>query len=191
MITKLRKIDNGFEIIDRNTIQEITNSAALAIWVYLQSKPEDWSVSEKEILSHFDFGRDRYLSAMRYLRDIGLYEYITKRDDIGRITGRVFVLYPVVRKASSTETPPIGKTDPLNNTDLLNNTEYRGKPTQEQVVEMAKKLNIPEETAIDFYLWYEGKGWRSVNDFVPLLRKWDRDNNRREKISSTEEKLWA
>lgn len=56
------------------------------------------------------------------------------------------------------------------------NTSYHntgGKPTEEQVKDIGKKLNIPEEVCMSFYLYYESKGWKGILDFVPLLRKWN------------------
>jgi len=74
-------------------------------------------------------------------------------------------------------------------------TDYKtqiGAPTEEQVIAMAKKLKIPEETALKFYLYYEGIGWRRVNDFVPLLRKWDMENRSKEEAkANTGVRLWA
>lgn len=65
---------------------------------------------------------------------------------------------------------PIGENTEDNNTSI--NTT-RGHPSEEQVIKEAERQKIDRNTAIKFYLHYEAMGWRRVNDFVPLLRKWN------------------
>lgn len=107
MIIKLQKVQSimPFELIDRETIQSIKNPISLAIWVYLQSKPDNWDVSEIEIRKNFNIGKERYSIAMKELRDLGLYEYTIKRNSKGIISKRTFILYPQVRKTLLEEKP--------------------------------------------------------------------------------------
>lgn len=104
MIHKLQKSENPYEQIDRDTIQKIKNPVSLAIWVYLQSKSNNWDVNEIQIREHFNIGKDRYLSAMRELRELCLYEYKTIKKD-GKFVAKNFHLYayPKLRKTVLTE----------------------------------------------------------------------------------------
>jgi len=111
MIKRLdeKNLTDPFEILDRNTIQSIENPISLAIWVYSQSMPENWSMSETEIKNHFKIGKDRYLKALKELRRLGLYEFKTERDEKGIIVKKTFVSYPKVSKPSSIKEPDFGE----------------------------------------------------------------------------------
>ncbi|MDA3821625.1 MAG: hypothetical protein PF450_03285 [Bacteroidales bacterium] len=95
MITKLMKHQGSipYTMHSREVIQAITNPDSLSIWSYLQSLPEDWSVNETHIRDHFGIGRTRYLSAMKYLRDMNLYS-VERLSDGQNFTGAVFHIYP-------------------------------------------------------------------------------------------------
>ncbi len=73
------------------------------------------------------------------------------------------------------------------NTIKLNTT--RGNPTEEQVINKGKELGYKEKVCINFYLYYESKGWKGTQDFVPLLRKWNM--NEKEDTSEKKERMWA
>jgi len=49
--TILRKTDIDYDIIPRKTINSITNPDALAIWVYLISRPPNWTVRKTDIMN--------------------------------------------------------------------------------------------------------------------------------------------
>ena len=67
-----------------------------------------------------------------------------------------------------------------------NNTEDH--PNEEQVVEAGVKLGIDENTCVQFFLYYESKGWKGILDFIPLLRKWNM--NQKKDVSINEEEAW-
>lgn len=103
-VQKLRKHqdDIPYTMASREVIQSLTNPVALAIWTYLQSLPENWNVNEGQIRSHFGIGADRYREAMRKLKEAGLYDVSSTRNDAGKFIGSTFNFYPV---------PQVGKPD--------------------------------------------------------------------------------
>src|SRR5690625_1630559 len=98
--------DVPFDLLCRDTVQKINNTDALAIWVYLQSLPEDWIVRESHIRDKFGIGRTRYMRAMRVLREMGLYRVERPKGEDGGYTGAYYHVYPF---------PQVSKTIPIEN----------------------------------------------------------------------------
>jgi len=92
-------------MLSREIVQAIDNPDALAIWCYLQSKPQNWVVLEDQVRTHFDMGRSKYLKAMKCLRDSGLYRVVRLKDDLNRFSSNVFHIYafPYIRLSVHTE----------------------------------------------------------------------------------------
>lgn len=86
--------DLPYFMLSRDVVQSIENPDALAIWCYLQSKPQNWVVLEDEIRYHFDIGRSKYLQAMKYLRELGLYKVVRLKDAQNRFVSNEFHIYP-------------------------------------------------------------------------------------------------
>lgn len=85
-IVKFKKLgESQFEIIPRETVNAICHEGALGLWVYLMCKPDTWVPRETEIRKHFGFGKDRYKSLKKYLKDLGLLTTTIKRNSAGRI----------------------------------------------------------------------------------------------------------
>ena len=82
-------------MISREVVQSIDNPLALAIWVYLQSKSDDWKVVENDILRQFTVGRTSYLKAMKCLRDAKLYAVQRLKNDTNQFVGSIFHIYEV------------------------------------------------------------------------------------------------
>jgi len=161
MIHKLQKAENPYEQIDRNTIQLISNPIALAIWIYLQSKPNDWNVNENEIREHFSIGRDRYLSAMKELRELGLYEYKTVKKD-GKFVAKDFHLYasPKVRKTELTE----------NHTDIKEykniNKKINKKVNKKLPQQKPKDFQYPSDFTAIWNTYRLGDKWAAYKAFL-------------------------
>ena len=86
--------DIHYFMLSREVVQAIDNPDALAIWCYLQSKPQNWIVLEDQVRSHFDMGRSKYLKAMKCLRMAGLYRVVRLKDDKHRFSSNEFHIYP-------------------------------------------------------------------------------------------------
>ena len=142
---RLVKQQVPYETVSRELVQSITNPVALAIWVYLLTKPEDWIVRRAEILAHFDgLGRPRYEKAMRELREMGLVWTHVVQDEAGKITDSVMVVeaLPTVYTENRVPgKPAIRENRPLTDTEI--NYRYReytkGKSTRS--ISMEEQLN--------------------------------------------------
>ena len=128
--SSLHKPDK-FVTIDSDALKLIQDPVAVAIWVYLLDKPEDWTVRAQDICNRFDIGRDRVTKAFKCLKLVGVLEDRLIKSDTGVIVGRKFFIYtsphvtenPCYGKNLVTEKPKQGKNRPLHNTDLLHNTD--------------------------------------------------------------------
>ena len=99
--------DSGkpYTSISNEVVSTIRNPDALAIWTFLQSKSNDWTVIGTFLMKHFYLGRKRYSDAMKCLKDSGLIEYRIDRDGDGKILGnKIIVMYEYPTVPSSTET---------------------------------------------------------------------------------------
>lgn len=121
--------------ISNEVVTTIRNTDALAIWAFLQSKSNDWTVIGTFLMKHFNLGRKRYSDAMRCLKELGLIEYEIHRDSSGKISGnKIIVRYELPVQPSSTETdmsvnpqsgePALPLKAPLPIKDSITNKEY-------------------------------------------------------------------
>ena len=70
----------GYTVTSSAVAQSIRNTDALAIWLYLQTKPSDWVIRKAEVKSHFELSDARYRNAIRYLKEAGLMKSDAIRD---------------------------------------------------------------------------------------------------------------
>lgn len=112
-IHKLKKHQNQipYEMVSRDVAQSITNPNAMAIWLYLLTKPEDWIVRRSEIKSHFSLGDQSYSKAINYLYDSKLCKREVIQGDKGKIANTVIHVYstPYEQLTVLTENPEHGE----------------------------------------------------------------------------------
>ena len=169
-IQKLKKAENPYEPIDRDAIQAIKNPVALAIWVYLLSKPNNWNVNKEELKKHFNIGQDRLLKAFKELRELGLYEIVREKNKKGQFVKNDLVVYPHLRKPENTdnrntEKPQVRKTVFTEiHTDIKeeeNIKDNRIKSIRDN------KTPLTPQGELDLPEWLDKKTW---NDWV-VFRK--------------------
>lgn len=88
--TTLSKQRIAYEIIPRKTVEDIEeNPIALAIWLHLIIKPEDWVISKTEIMNSLKISEHKYKAGMRYLHEKKLVSAEPKRDkQTGQVRGK-------------------------------------------------------------------------------------------------------
>lgn len=78
---------------NRHVIQNITNTDALAVWVYLLTLPPDWSVIKEHLQKHFGIGQDKTKKVFAYLKRVNLIDYVKARRADGTLgTTKIVVL---------------------------------------------------------------------------------------------------
>ena len=69
-IFKNRKRVNPYSQIDNKMINdERLKAESLGVLVYLISKPEDWTISMKQLQNRFNFGREKMQSVTKNLEE--------------------------------------------------------------------------------------------------------------------------
>ena len=150
--------DIHYFMLSREVVQAIDNPDALAIWCYLQSKPQNWIVLEDQVRSHFNIGRLKYLKAMRCLRVAGLYRVVRLKDDKSRFCSNVFHIYPFSYLRLSVQSEI--------NTDI-----------KEKEIPKEKESISTEDRQLfeDFRLRYSGKKRgldTELNNFIKKIKDW-------------------
>ena len=189
-MNKLRNtLKKEYSQIPNELITDMTLPAgALRVILYLFTKPDDWSVYNKDICKQLEISEQtltkywKILLASKWLRR----ELSAGKD--GKLTGGY--IYRIGNFTVSIHSTEQVKSIELSNNKLINKqvTGREGHPDEEQVVEAGRELGIDEDVCIQFYLYYSSKGWKGILDFVPLLRKWNM--NQKKTVSVDEEESW-
>ena len=131
---KLEKEDSGFTMMLNDTIQNITNIDALAIYSYLSTKPSGWHINTVEISKHFNIGRDKTRKAFSYLTQMGLL-IPTENRHLGKIIDKSYRLKLRIQKPgpenqflATTHASPPGPENP----GLVNQGPYKTKNITKQ-----------------------------------------------------------
>ena len=163
------KRGHSYTSMPNSTIELIKNSAALGVWCYLMTKPDNWVINKTQLMAHFGVGRDKMISYLSYLRELKLIKIIKKRDDeTGKLCGDVFILYsePFDRLTENSQNeftgllknrtpvpPDAGKTAPSNNIYISNTRDNSNSQTSLSDESSEKndflKNNDEEETTQD------------------------------------------
>jgi len=147
-IHKLKKHQNEipYVMISRDVVQSIDNPLALAIWVYLQSKSDDWKVVESDIMIQFKVGKSAYLKAMRCLRKAHLYSVERIKNDNNQFIGSVFHVY---EKPTSMEIHTYGNPQLWNSTTMENHIYIKEEEiTKEKEIITKKKKSCKSQAEI-------------------------------------------
>lgn len=108
---------------------------ALAIWVYLQSKPAGWQVRHADIERSLSLSRRAYTPAMRLLRQVGLIQVKEIRGQGGRLSGRQLVVN------NSPKLPPVC-TSVGENVDNLDYSVDKSENSVDKSVNNSPKLPL-------------------------------------------------
>lgn len=75
-----KKEKDGCTIFPNQSLQSIRNPVLLAIYVYLASKPQEWQINIKQLMNHFNIGKNKAYQAISDLTDMGLIKRTETRD---------------------------------------------------------------------------------------------------------------
>jgi len=89
---KFEDVKGGCTVSINKTIQSLTDVYELAFYSYLSSKPQDWEIHHKELMSHFDLGKNKVYRVLNGLMEKRLIKKIEERDK-GMFTGIEYQLY--------------------------------------------------------------------------------------------------
>lgn len=158
-----------YTTISNHVVNNVRNPDALAIWTFLQSKDNGWTVIKGFLMDHFGLGRDRYAKAMRDLKELGLVEYATVLNGDGSLNGTRVVVNFEIPENRHVGKPTSQETDKSENDLLLikENKEIKDQNTNAPAKPGAKKTAKPvskdcPETSQAFELFWSA-GMRKLN----------------------------
>jgi hypothetical protein len=112
----LQHEEHGFTTVINETIWQIRNDTALAVYTLLATKPSNWDICKKYLQNYFNLGRDKIDKAFKYLKEIGALEITMNRDKEGKCTGWTTVLKRKIAGSNQiTENQYSGETTPVDN----------------------------------------------------------------------------
>ena len=144
---RLVKRNITHDSISREVVQAITDPVALAIYSYLLTMPENWTVRKKQIIDHFKpLGADAYARGMKQLRSLGLVWTANVQGEGGTFIGNEIIVEQTFDRSSgkpvSRETPSLGKSAPLKK-NILPKEEDIGIRGWDEWVKHRKEIRKP------------------------------------------------
>lgn len=79
-VGKFSKEDSGCTIVINKTINSIRNDSALAMYIYLSCRPNDWDLNIKQLKEHFTWGKDKTYKSLTELQRLCLLRKIEHRE---------------------------------------------------------------------------------------------------------------
>lgn len=159
-----------FTIHSNYVLQNLTDLVALAIWCYLTSLPDDWEVHRNQIMRHFDIGRDKLASALKFLNENKLIEYVQGRTEDGKFSITYILVkngidFEVIHKTkhallktSTTDFPDYGETAPTNTIKNTNQIKDKNKSFYKDQKKYKSENHLNSKSKAD---------WKTENEMKP------------------------
>lgn len=184
-VTKLHKIDTGYDIIPRESVDSLSSADAIAIYTILLTRPQDWVIHKEWLKNRVGIGDDRYAKAIKELKEKGFWEVQSVKDEEGKMAGRIVHFYPIPKYAISrcSGIPEVRENPPLKETEneLKIKREIFIPPTVEQVAAYIAERGSHVD-AEDFVDFYTSKGWmvgkNKMKDWKACVRTWERQSKK-------------
>jgi len=186
-----------FTQVPNDVIQNLGDATAIAIYVYLLSKPENWTVRKKDIMESLGIGEYKYRAGRKILSDAGLWTNAKIHDENGRLQGSIIwisalpteVLIADVSINRLVGVPTCRATNTLSNKEkslkrkITKKKERARKrattipedywPKQEDLLAMREKVrNIEFGTETDKFKNYYAATGRPMKDWTACWRNW-------------------
>ena len=196
-IFKNRKRVNPYSQIDNKMINdERLKAESLGVLVYLISKPQDWTISMKQLQNRFSFGREKMQSVTKNLEECGYLIRVKPQNELGQFIGTSWDVTDEPTNGNSdgaktrqSEKPTVGKPvsqysnkEYLTNKDINTNKEENKISASAQVVstsESVVKKNFTTESESELQHHSEEKkekkepsiGRGAVTDEMPKVNE--------------------
>jgi len=135
MQTRINKPTKYFSQISNWRITDTNISDAwYRLLCYIEMQPENWIFYKEEIKKRFNWWEDKYLTAIKSIKQAWYIDHYPVRNDKWSITHRSIDLYyepTTVQETHPPANPPHGKPPVYNNTDC-NNTNINNKEDKKE-----------------------------------------------------------
>ena len=150
----LKQEELSYTVLINETINLIKDGFALGIYTYLSSKPAGWNICKKELMNHFDVGRDFINARFKYLQSLNLLQITAVKDKSGKIKYWETLLKRRTN-IQNTEKPYCGETRILKNQILA-------EPDSGESAPINKRNNKKEKNDINPFVFpQEGETFTS------------------------------
>lgn len=147
MIIRKEGKRHQFIVIDKMAIEDNLSLEAKGLYVYLMAKPDNWTISVKQIQSKHNIGRDKLRRIFSELEKSGYAKLVGKRQQSGKVLGREWIIYETPSLSNrSPEKAAFGPPKDLKTERLKNRTPEKptvGKPVH--ILSNKKRLNNKRE----------------------------------------------
>ncbi|MCZ2156516.1 MAG: hypothetical protein LC114_21870 [Bryobacterales bacterium] len=108
--------------------------AARGLLHYLLGRPDDWKVLVRDLQRRGDLRRDGIYKLLKELRSVGYAQYVSMRDELGRIRGGTYYIYeqPSPLPANPEVLPITDEKIKRTTTTTKQTTTYHGRRDREQ-----------------------------------------------------------
>ena len=89
--SQILNLGGTYTTLPNRSIDAIGSPTTLGVWVFLVSKPRDWSINQKNVCERFSLSKRNYYRAMAELKSVGLCKEYTKRNKTS-LCGKVTVV---------------------------------------------------------------------------------------------------
>lgn len=194
-VFKNKKRVNPYSQIDNKMINdERLKAESLGVLVYLISKPQDWTISMKQLQNRFNFGREKMQSVTKNLEECGYLIRVKPQNELGQFIGTSWDVTDEPTNGNSdgaktrqSEKPTVGKPvsqytnkEYLTNKDINTNKEENKISASAQVVSTSESVvnkNFGTESESESQLHSEEKeekklpsiGRGAVTDEMPKV----------------------
>lgn len=150
----LKHSQSTFTTILNKTIEAIADPAALGIYIYLASKPDNWEISVTNLKNRFNKGGDFIRFRLAELKRIGLLKSVAIKDEKGKIIRWETVLYNEPQTINSTpeevetqkvENPPSGESTYVEKPHITNKRDLKIKDINNHTHSVECDLFLDEE----------------------------------------------
>lgn len=150
----LKHSQSTFTTILNKTIEAISDPAALGIYIYLASKPDNWEISATNLKNRFNKGGDFIRSRLAELKRIGLLKSVAIKDEKGKIIHWETVLYnepqtinltPEKVETQNVEKPPSGENTYVEKPHITNKRDLKIKDINNHTHSVECDLFLDEE----------------------------------------------
>lgn len=185
---EIRRYGQTFTVVVNEVIEGMSMEA-IAVYVYLLSKPQDWTIRPKEVRSRFNIGDHTWRRIAKELRERGVLFDQIERDGDGRVTSRILYIgsqpidslcsaekrdeTSIPLKINDTGTVPLtindvaeqrrGSSTPLQSKDSLQSIDiYKGRfapPSLEDVTEYCRSKGYTFDPE-SFVAYHTARGWK-------------------------------
>jgi len=137
----LTKDSNPYTLLLNQVLQSNIDSNCLAVWVSLQSRPENWTLSPQQLQKQFGWGKNKTYDVLNKLIDLKLLERLEIRDDNGRLQKFVYHVKDGKEYIINQRSHPLPCFQELDNQELENRDI-----TNKRSIQIKENIKIKDKT---------------------------------------------